>query len=45
MSIFISDLAFAEELTKSWSKIAILVASLSSGLIGYCMIRRTQSKP
>jgi Na+:H+ antiporter, NhaA family len=44
MSIFISDLAFSEELTRSWSKVAILVASLSSGALGYLMIHRAQSR-
>ena len=39
MSIFISDLAFSEPLTQSWSKVAILVASVSSGLLGYLVLR------
>lgn len=40
MSIFISDLAFAEPLTQAWSKFAIMVASLTAGVAGYLILRR-----
>lgn len=39
MSIFISDLAFTEHLPQAWSKTAILVGSLGSGLAGYLVLR------
>jgi NhaA family Na+:H+ antiporter len=39
MSIFISDLAFTDTLAQSWSKTAILVGSLGSGLLGYFTLR------
>lgn len=40
MSIFISDLAFSDPLAGAWSKAAILVASLVSGVLGYFVLRR-----
>lgn len=44
MSIFISDLAFSEPLTQSWSKVAILFASVTSGVVGYLVLRRAQAR-
>ncbi|MCB9914813.1 MAG: Na+/H+ antiporter NhaA [Planctomycetes bacterium] len=41
MSIFISGLAFAEPLHASLSKVAILGASLLSGVLGFLVLRRT----
>jgi NhaA family Na+:H+ antiporter len=39
MSIFIGDLAFSDPLAQAWSKSAILVGSLGSGLMGYFFLR------
>ncbi|MDF1838894.1 MAG: Na+/H+ antiporter NhaA, partial [Planctomycetota bacterium] len=40
MSIFISDLAFSAPLSQAWSKAAILVGSLGSGICGYLVLRK-----
>jgi len=44
MSIFISDLAFSEELTRAWSKAAVLVASMLSGGLGYFCLHRSAQR-
>ena len=44
MSIFISGLAFSDVMHVSWSKVAILGASLLSGLTGYLLLRATLPK-
>lgn len=41
MSIFVSGLAFSDETLVSWSKVAILIASLSAGLLGYLLLKLT----
>lgn len=44
MSIFISELAFTNELMKEQAKMAILVASLIAGLGGYLILRFSTKK-
>lgn len=44
MSIFITDLAFHNDDLISISKVAILVASLIAGTIGYIILRNSKSK-
>jgi Na+/H+ antiporter NhaA len=40
MSIFITNLAFAEENIRNLAKIAVLFASLCSGIIGFLILSR-----
>ena len=39
MSLFISGLSFGGEAAASNAKLAIILASLFSGILGYCLIR------
>jgi NhaA family Na+:H+ antiporter len=44
MSIFISELAFTDEILIAQAKMGILVASLMSGVVGYVVLNRTLPK-
>lgn len=41
MSLFITQLAFTNELYRSQAKIGILIASIIGGVLGYLLLRRT----
>jgi Na+:H+ antiporter, NhaA family len=43
MSLFISDLAFAESSLLDVAKVGILTASLIAGIVGWSIIRRTSA--
>jgi len=44
MAIFIGELAFASEALIAQTKVAILVASLASGIFGYLVLQRVLPK-
>ncbi len=44
MSLFITDLAFADETLIATAKVGILAASLASGIVGYIVLSRTLPK-
>jgi NhaA family Na+:H+ antiporter len=44
VSIFITALAFTDPVTQTTAKLAVIFASLSSGIAGYCYLRFTRKK-
>ena len=44
MSLFISDLAFADENLIATAKVGILAASLTSGILGFVILSRSLPK-
>ena len=45
MSIFITDLAFIAEMNQLTSKMAVLIASIISGVIGYVLLTQKPNEP